>query len=100
MSCPGQPIAAGSSPNPPLGYQQLDATALSASVGFTLPAGAKVAVVVSEAADVRWRDDGTDPTASVGMYLAAKTYFAFAANLKKVRFIAVSGSPLLNISYY
>ena len=100
MSSPGQPIAAGASPNAPLGYQQISAVTLASATGFTLPTGTKVAVVVCEAADVRWRDDGTAPTASAGMYLAAKTYFSFAANLAKVQFIAVSGSPILNVSYY
>jgi len=55
-----------------LGYQQI--TDLSASVGLTLPTqpvSPTVALIVPLTQDVRWRDDGVAPTATVGMPLAA-----------------------------
>ena len=54
-----------------LGFQQI--TSLSSSTALTMPAAGvigqkpKIAVVHCEAQAVRWRDDGTAPTASVGM---------------------------------
>lgn len=52
---------------PPLtgaGYQQL--TSLAASTLFTPPVGTTYCVFAFETAPVRWRADGTAPTASVG----------------------------------
>lgn len=83
-----------------LGYQQI--TVLSAAIGFTLPAGGcAMALVIPETQAVRWRDDGTDPTATVGMPLAvAQPIFFTAAQLSRVKFIEQTGSAKLNITYY
>ena len=80
------------------GYQQIT-TALSAATGLTVPAGASQAYVTVEMAAVRWRGDGVDPTTSVGMPLAAGDSMVLNGNLTKVKFIAVSGSPVLNVVY-
>jgi hypothetical protein len=84
----------------PVGFQQLDATALSASVGLTVPAGAQVAILAPVTAAVSWRDDGTAPTATGGMQIAAGTYYEYWGNLSAIRFIASTGSPVLNVSFY
>ena len=84
----------------PLGFQQLDATALSAAVGLTVPPGANYALLIAETAGVRWRDDGTAPTSSVGMLIAQDATLEYSGNLSMIKFIAASGSPLLNVSYY
>jgi hypothetical protein len=55
--------------NTPLGYQQI--TSLSSATALTVPTGATVAVIIPETQAIRWRDDGTNPTASVGMPLAS-----------------------------
>lgn len=81
-----------------LGYQQI--TSLSAATGLTVPAGATMALVTPETQGVRWRDDGTDPTASVGMIIAAGAYFNYDGDLKRIRFIEQTASAKLNISYY
>ena len=52
----------------PLGYQQI--TSLAASTALTVPPGANVALIDCEAQAVRWRDDGTAPTAAIGMTMA------------------------------
>jgi hypothetical protein len=82
----------------PLGYQQI--TSLSSAAGLTVPAGATVAVVQAEDQNVRWRDDGTAPTASVGMYLVADDWFAYTGDLSTVEFIEEAVSAKLNVSYY
>lgn len=84
----------------PLGYQQITAATLAAATALTVPAGAQVAVLNSETAGIRWRDDGTAPTATVGMILATGTTLEYWGTLSALQFIAQTGSPLLDVSYY
>lgn len=81
-----------------LGYQQI--TSLSAATGLTIPAGATLAVITPLTQGVRWRDDGVDPTATVGMPVAAGAYFNYDGDLNRIRFIQQTASAELNISYY
>lgn len=92
--------AAPNSPNPytPLGYQQI--TSLTTAQALTVPSGATVAFITCETAGVRYRDDGTAPTATIGMPLAAGGQLVYSGSLSAIRFIAQSGSPVLDISYY
>ncbi|MGJ2639728.1 hypothetical protein ACR8HR_22505 [Salmonella enterica subsp. enterica serovar Paratyphi A] len=83
----------------PLGYQQI--TSLAASTALTVPPGANVALIDCEAQAVRWRDDGTAPTAAIGMPMAvADAPFLFSANLSAVRFIEQTAGAKLNVAYY
>jgi hypothetical protein len=89
-----------------LGYQQI--TSLSAATGLTVPtndsSGNKqqptFALIVAETQGVRWRDDGTAPTASVGMPLAVGVPLQYDGDLSRIRFIEQTASAKLNISYY
>jgi hypothetical protein len=88
----------------PLGYQQI--TSLGSAVGLTVPSGATCALIQSELFDVRWRDDGTNPTASVGMLLTALdvehpgSAMWYVGDLTKLKFIEASAGAKLDISYY
>jgi hypothetical protein len=85
----------------PLGYQQL--TSLSASTPLTVPATAQTAIIECDsvaAKGVRWRDDGVAPTATVGMELLPGASFTYVGTLSSLRFIEVSSSAKLNVSYY
>lgn len=82
----------------PLGYQQI--TALSASTALSVPSTTTFATVSAEATDLRWRDDGTAPTATVGMPLYVGSPATFAGNLSALRFIQQATGAILNISYY
>lgn len=82
----------------PLGFQQL--TGMSSVTALTVPAGATFALVQAEAQSVRWRDDGTNPTASVGMLLTAGVPQTFWGNLATVLFIQATSGAILNVSYY
>ena len=86
----------------PLGYEQL--TAFSAAKALqAVPATATMALIQAESQDVRWRDDGTNPTASVGMVIAAGRdvwYVAGNAGLDALRFIEVTATAKLNVVYY
>ncbi len=81
-----------------LGYQQI--TSLSASAALTVPTGATMALIVADTQAVRWRDDGTAPTASVGMPLAVGVSLSYDGDLKAIRFIQQASSATLNVSYY
>jgi hypothetical protein len=81
-----------------LGYQQV--SSLSASSSLTIPTGATMALIVPEGQNVRWRDDGTAPTASVGMPLAVGEAFNYDGDLTRIRFIEQVAGAKLNISYY
>lgn len=81
-----------------LGYQQI--TSLSAATALTVPTGATMALIVPETQAVRWRDDGTNPTASVGMPVAVGESLNYDGDLSRIRFIQQTASATLNISYY
>jgi hypothetical protein len=89
-----------------MGYQQLGT--LSSAIGLTVPvrtpdgmsAKANFALIVAETQNVRWRDDGVDPTASVGMLLVANIPFQYDGDLSKIKFIETTASAKLNVSYY
>ena len=89
-----------------IGYQQI--TSLSSAQTLTVPATDKngmnqkptFALIVAETQNVRWRDDGTAPTASVGMPLVAGVPLQYDGDLTKIQFIEQSASAKLNISYY
>lgn len=89
-----------------IGYQQI--TSLSSAQALTVPLLDKTglnqkpsfALIIAEGAPVRWRDDGTAPTASVGMPLAVGVPLQYDGDLARIRFIEQSASAKLNISYY
>jgi hypothetical protein len=81
-----------------LGYQQI--TSLSSAQSLTVPQGATMAVIAPLTQGIRWRDDGTAPTASVGMPVAAGAYLNYDGDLKRIQFIEQTGSAELNVSYY
>lgn len=84
--------------NRPLGYQQI--TNLSAAVGLTVPEGAAWAVISCEGQNVRYRDDGGTPTATIGQPLQVNTDLPYTGDLKKLSFIQVAASATLNVTYY
>lgn len=83
----------------PLGDEQI--TSLSAAVGLTVPRHATFCLLQAETQNIRWRDSGSDPTAAVGHILyAGDIGFWYNANLSAIKFIEVSASAKLNVSYY
>lgn len=83
-----------------LGYQQIVGATLVAATALTVPATATFAVIEAELADIRWRDDGVSPTASVGMLLYAGTAPTFGGDLATLQFIGTQTTSVLNVSYY
>lgn len=86
-----------------MGYQQI--TSLSSATGLTVPTAPagdtiKAALLQAETQNVRWRDDGTNPTASVGMVLAAGDTLLYDGDLSKIKFIEATASAKLNVTYF
>lgn len=89
-----------------LGYQQI--TSLTSAASLTVPSRdvnglsckPSIAIIIPEGSSVRWRDDDTDPTGTVGMPLAAGVTLQYDGDLTKIRFIEYGGTAKLNITYY
>ena len=86
----------------PVGYQQI--TSLSGSTALTVPTTGQqlpvYAIIRPQTQAVRWRDDGTAPTASVGYPLAVGEELKYGGDLKAIRFIEQAASAAINVSYY
>ena len=93
----------------PGGMQALSANS-GAAVGLTIVAataasatfmGPNFAVIVAETVSCRWRDDGTDPSATVGMPLPVMTRFEYDGDLRKIKFAGAAGTQsIVNVSLY
>lgn len=78
------------------------------SVGVKAPDGAYGMLIQVEAQNIRWRDDGTDPTATDGMLLQAgaaptadaSTVRLYDGDIDKFRWIEVAAGAIVHISYY
>ena len=92
----------------PLGYCQLAVTSSAVQTSTCtggIPAGAVWAYVCNEGTAARYRDDGTAPTASIGVPLATGTATApacasYYGTLANLQWIAESGTATLDISFY
>ena len=100
LACPGglSPCFVTNGFVAPLGYQQI--TSLSASTSLTVPSYASVAVITVEGAGVRYRDDGTAPTASVGAPLAVGQSLTYMGALSNLKFIQQTSGATINVLYY
>ncbi len=93
--CPGlsQPL------HPIAGFEQL--TVSTSVLTLTVPQDAVMAIINVRDNDIYWRDDGTDPTASVGMHQKADTYFAVCGSaMGQIGLIRDTGDAEVNVSYY
>lgn len=96
---PAFPMPVASGKETPLGYAQL--TSLSAATALSsIPAGATRAVLQAEGQNVRWRDDGTNPSSTAGMLIFAGQLFEYTGALAAIKFIEVAAGGKLNVSYY
>lgn len=82
----------------PKGYEQI--TGLSSVKTLTVPSGATFAVITAETQAVRWRDDGTSPSATVGMPLANGSTLEYNGDLAAIKFFEQAASAKLNVAYY
>lgn len=82
-----------------LGYVQM--SSLSAATALpSVPSGTAEAFIVCTGQTVYWRDDGTDPTASVGMPLVVNQPFPYIGSMPKLKIIETQASATCNVTYY
>ena len=95
------------------GYCQVGASALASAVALTnttacatgVPTGSQIAEICVSTNAIRYRDDGTAPTTTVGIPVAPQsatlpTCFQYSGPLTAIQFIAVSGSPVVDVQFY
>ena len=82
------------------GFQSLTVGAVVTSL--TLPAGANYAILNTDGAALRYRDDGTDPTADVGHLMEdGESILICGTSLARFRMIAdTATSATVQVSYY
>ncbi len=81
------------------GAAQMGLSVGASAVSLTVPSGASIAEICAEGG-VRYRDDGTAPTATVGMPVPSGTCFAYSGPLSAIQFISESGTVSIDVSYY
>ena len=90
----------------PLGYCQLTspgaASKLSAcNSGAGIPAGANLAVIRTEGQAIRYRDDGTAPTAAIGQpILVADPPFVYQGTLSAFQLIQEGSNATVDVTFY
>ena len=58
-------------------------------------------LITVETANIRWTDDPTaTPTTSYGQLLTAGQNYFYVGTVQNFKFIAVSGSPVLDLNFY
>lgn len=86
----------------PCGYEKI--TGLSAAKGLTAPTtkgDVNACIIRTEGAAVRWRDDGTNPTAAEGIGMSVTDPpFEYTGDLSAIKFFEQAASATLYVSYY
>ncbi len=104
-------MQAGYLANKSLGYAQfaaggVDTATLVSSATFGgqpaagIPNGTTKLLIQCAAQAIRWRDDGTAPTSSVGYPLATGVDLVFTGNFAQLRLIAQSAGAVVNMVAY
>lgn len=84
----------------PKGFQQIVTATLAASTALGVPNGSRIAVIQAVGQAISWRDDGTAPTATIGMSIPAGGELVYDGTLTAIRLIQVASGATANISYY
>lgn len=85
--------------NESLGYVQVASVAAAVGIG-AIPAHAKAVYIQANGGDVRWRDDGANPTAGVGMLLPDGQTLKYVGAMKNLKFIDAGGTAKLDLTFY
>ena len=92
--------------NKPVGYAQYS-TLTSAKkltdapdTSVPMPNSTIRALIQAEGADIRWRDDGTAPTPTVGMLIPMSTTLEYEGDLEKIQLIETAVAGTANVAFY
>jgi hypothetical protein len=84
----------------PCGFLQAPVStvqSLTALAGGAIPSGARIVWILPEGAGVRWRDDGTAPTAIVGMPIVAGQAWPYEGSLSALQLVSQGGTSTVNL---
>jgi hypothetical protein len=93
----------------PLGYGQMavptgNSKDLAHTSAGAIPSNVAGALLQAEGANVRWRDDGTNPTETEGMLLVAgdkpTPYIGSQSDLARIKVTGAAAGAILNVSFY
>lgn len=86
----------------PCGHQQI--TGLGTAKGLTAPTTkgpVHGCLIKATTQNVRWRDDGSAPTATVGILMqTTDPPFEYTGDLSAIQFIETVAGAVLDVSYY
>lgn len=81
------------------GFEQL--TGLSSAKALTVPNNATLALIQATTQNARYRGDGTDPTAGVGMLLVAGAEpTLYRGDPRGLKFIEATASATVEVTYF
>lgn len=88
----------------PVGHVQQTVSTAAVALS-TIPLKANKVLIITETDTLRWRDDGTDPTSTVGMILYPGNALVLDSrasinNFKAIRDTSSSSDITLNAAYY
>ena len=84
-----------------LGFSQSTSLSTASAAALpSIPATSKSFIMSVEGASIRWRDDGTDPTTSVGHHVAPGAALCYSIEPSDVKVIGVTSGATINVSYY
>lgn len=78
----------------------LSVASTGAVTALTVPPGATSAQITVSGANIRYRDDGTDPTTTVGMPVYQASSWFYSGPLSAIKFYAQSGTATLDVLFY
>lgn len=85
----------------PLGYEQLTVSTVALPLAALPALGCDYALIRCSGAGIRYRDDGTSPTAAVGQWLNAGETLTYEGDPAKLKFIRSGATDAtLDVSYY
>lgn len=82
----------------PKGYSKV--TSLNTVKSLTVPSGASRCLLKVETQPVRWRDDGSNPSATDGMLIDVGDEFWYTGQVGAIKFIETAASATLHVSFY
>lgn len=83
-----------------MGYQRVAVPTSSVTPLPAAPAGATMAQISIEGAAIRYRDDGVDPAADLGMPLDAGESLTYDAMMGDFRMIGRAPGAFCNVTFY
>jgi hypothetical protein len=88
-----------------LGHAQFAVGAINNAVLLStitggIPAGTALALIQCTAQAVRWRADGTAPTAAIGQPLAIGAELRLTSDFARIQFIAQAAGAILDVAFF